>query len=194
MPRHLLSDQSQHLLGSPAFVRYNQNKVVGARAGFAFDAAYLLNGEELVKRAGEPCKAFRPSALGDSRKVVQLVPSHVLASRNCESAHDTPVGKRSLEDLSLCVREDTTEIGDLELVTQVRLVGAVSKQRLLHVKPRKRRNQIDIKDLFPDPLPQAFDEGEDVFFVAEGHFQVQLGELQRAIGAQILVAQASRDL
>src|SRR5207302_11264569 len=118
-------------------------------------------------------------------------PAHVLSTRNREAAHDASLGKHGLEDLSLCLLQMTAEVGDHELETQVWFVGAVSKQRVLHVHSGKWGDQIDIEDLFPDPRPQTFDQREDVFLVAEGHLEVELRELERAIRAQVLITQAA---
>src|SRR5204863_6397910 len=70
----------------------------------------------------------------------------------------------------------------------------VPEQRLLHVQARERRLDLDAEHVLPDLRPQALDEREDVLLGAERHLHVELSDLDDAVGAQVFVAKAARDL
>jgi len=77
--------------------------------------------------------------------------------------------------------------------TKVRLVGAVAVQGL---GPRHRRDVVGpyAGRRFRRVQHRDRDEAEDVILIDEARFDIELGELELAIGPQVLVAHASRDL
>src|SRR4029077_4002572 len=68
------------------------------------------------------------------------------------------------------------------------------EERLLHVDTRERNLDLNLEDLAPDAREQSLNQREHVLLGAERHLEVELRELERAVGAQILVAEATRDL
>ena len=76
---------------------------------------------------------------------------------------------------------------------QVGLVDAVVAHGIVVGDLREGRGQVDA-DSFECGREKAFDDAEYGFLLREGHLQVNLGELGLAVGAQILVAEAARDL
>ena len=76
---------------------------------------------------------------------------------------------------------------------QVGLVGAVLAHGVVVGDARKRRGQGDAGS-GPGSGAEFFDDTEDVVAAREGHLQIDLGELELAIGALIFVAEAAGDL
>ena len=75
----------------------------------------------------------------------------------------------------------------------VGLVDAVLADGLVVAHLRKRRLQIDADGLERGG-EESFDDGKDDFGAREGDLQVDLRELGLAVGAQVFVAEAARDL
>ena len=80
-----------------------------------------------------------------------------------------------------------------EAEAQVRLVRTVLLHRLVVGDVRDRRG-----DVVADELPQSGEDllgqRDDVLLLDEGGFDVELGELGLAVGAEVLIAVAARDL
>ena len=92
------------------------------------------------------------------------------------------------------VRPDQrSEIPDLEAVAQVGLVDAVALHRLAPGEPRERRLH-RLSRLRPEIDQDLLDHRLHVFRGDEGRLEVDLGELRLAVGAQVFVAEAARDL
>ena len=61
-------------------------------------------------------------------------------------------------------------------------------------EPRERRLQLDADALAPDRRDHPLHQPEQELLVGERHLDVELGDLLHAVGAEILVAEADRDL
>ena len=86
------------------------------------------------------------------------------------------------------------EVHQLHAEPQVRLVAAVALDRLLEAHARERRLQLDVEAFLEGVHDRALDQVEHVVLLDERHLQVHLGELRLAVSAQVLVAEAARDL
>ena len=98
------------------------------------------------------------------------------------------------ENLEGGLPENLRAIDELEAKPRVRLVDAKTVHRLLEGEPRKRRGQVHSQDILPDLLEHALAQRIDAFAVHKRKLHVDLGEFHLAVGAQILVAEATRDL
>ena len=109
------------------------------------------------------------------------------------AGHHDRADVRRLEHAERRVGEELRHVGDLEVEAQVRLVRAVLGHRLVVGDARDRP-----RDLVPDQLPQRGDdllaELDDVVLLDEAHLDVELGELRLAVGAEVFVPVAARDL
>ena len=88
---------------------------------------------------------------------------------------------------------DRTEVLDLHSESQVRLVGAVLRDGLGVGHAPKRPPDLDA-DLAEASGQGALDDLEDKRGRRERHLQVHLRELELAVGAERLVAEAAGDL
>ncbi len=84
----------------------------------------------------------------------------------------------------------------LDRVAQVRLVGA-EQADALPVGDADEGIGVDllaVGELLEHAVHDGLDGGEDVFLGDEAHLDVELVEFQRAVGAQVLVAETGGDL
>ena len=77
---------------------------------------------------------------------------------------------------------------------RVRLVGAEAPVGLLERHPRERRRDLDPEALAPDPRVHPLHRRVEELLVGKAHLDVELRDLLDAVGAEILVAEADRDL
>ena len=84
-------------------------------------------------------------------------------------------------------------LDELEAEPQVGLVGTEPAHRLGVGHPRQRGGHV-VADQRPQRGEDLLGDRDDVFGVDEAHLHVQLGELGLAVGAEIFVAVAPRDL
>src|SRR5713226_6925142 len=112
----------------------------------------------LVRRAGHPGQTLGPGPLGDQDKLIELAARHVAPAGYGEASDDTTLIECGTKDVRVGFAERIADVCDLELVTKVGFICPVSKQRFLHVKPRKRCRDVYAEDVLPHPDPQAFDE------------------------------------
>ncbi len=82
----------------------------------------------------------------------------------------------------------------VQLEAAVRLVGAVGVHGLAVGQPRKRRGEFDADALAEEMAHEPLHHLVHVVLAHERHLHVDLGVLGLAVGAQILVAQAAREL
>ena len=164
--------------------------------GIAAEEGELVFGQELGDRranlallveheVGEP---LRPPLLGERLEPVELGARELLRDA------DEPHGGRIGEDAELGVARELGRILDLELEAQIGLVRAVAVVRLLpgHATERAmRRLTVERLEARADG---ALDHVPDVLANGERHLDVQLPVLELAVGAEILVSQAGRDL
>ncbi len=101
---------------------------------------------------------------------------------------------RSAEHRELAVLDQLGHVDQLQRDAQVRLVRTVAAHGLGPGHARELGIELDVDDLLEDRADHAFDEVLHVALAHEGELHVQLGELQLAVRAQGLVAEAARDL
>ena len=135
-------------------------------------------------------------ALGELRQRVELRARH-LALPGVDRPHDAgwvrPI-QHGRKDLELRRAQRVRHVVDLEAEARVGAVGAVAQQRLVVGHARVGRlphvQAADVEDLRHQPLVDV----DHVVLGDEGHLEVQLRELGLAVGTQVLVAKAARDL
>ena len=98
------------------------------------------------------------------------------------------------EDAELRAARDLGRVLELEPEARVRLVRAEPAIGLLEGHARERRLDLDPEALAPDAGVHALHHVVEELLVGEAHLDVELGDLLHAVGAQILVPEADRDL
>ena len=110
--------------------------------------------------------------------------------RHAQEAH----GLSAREDAELRAARELGRVLELEPVAQVGLVGAEAAVGLGVGHAREGRVELDSQRLAPDRLHHPLHQLEDQLLVGKGHLDVELRDLLDAVGAEILVAEADRDL
>src|SRR5918994_1059809 len=157
----------------------------------------LVLGQELGDRAVEPLRRdpHPHEALGAPalRLVGQLVEPP--AGELGPARHPDALDARRLERLEPGRGEHRRQLDQLHPEAGVGLVGAVALGRLLpgHAAER-RRVDVDAGDRLRAGAHGLVDEGDDLGLADEAGLHVELGELELAVGTQVLVAQAAGDL
>ena len=106
-----------------------------------------------------------------------------------------PRVEHALEDLELRAAQRVGDVGDLQPEARVGPVGAEARHRLVVAHPRPGRRARDRQARDVEHLPHhRLHRVDHVVLVDERHLEVELGELGLAVGAQVLVAEAARDL
>ena len=105
--------------------------------------------------------------------------------------HRPDVGR--LEHPERGVGEVLGALDEFEPEAQIRLVGAEPAHRVGVGHPRNGPGQL-VADQRPQRGQDLLGDGDDVVGADEAHLHVELGELRLAVGAEILVAVAARDL
>ena len=132
--------------------------------------------------------------LGELRQlVVVLARERLGGTGHAQAAHDATGTDGAREHAELGARDLLADVADLECVAQVGLVGAVAGERLAVGHARER--QLDLVTcVAPDLGHQLLGQRQHVLALDEAHLEVELRELQRAIGALGLVTPAAGDL
>jgi hypothetical protein len=154
-------------------------------------AALSVPGQWRVKALigdAEPREALGAELFGEVGQLVELAAREAGAARDADRLHGG-----GAEGLHLGVGEDLGEVLEDHGETQVGLVGAVVVQRL---GPGHRRDGpgTHAGGGLGRVEHRARHEAEHVVLADETGLEVELGEFELTIGAQVLVAQASRDL
>ena len=89
---------------------------------------------------------------------------------------------------------DRRGVGELEAEAQVGLVGAETNHGLAKREARKGCADLGPQALLPQRVEQALDGVEHLVLCDEAHLEIDLGVLGLAVGAQVLVAHAAREL
>ena len=113
----------------------------------------------------------------------------VALARHADGLH-----RAGLERPELGRREDLATVDELEAEAQVGLVGPVALHRLVPRHALDHRRAARRVTASTAAADRAADDGHHVVGVGEAHLHVELHELELAVGAQVLVAQAARDL
>ena len=110
------------------------------------------------------------------------------------SARTTPPDSIApAKTLNSLAAEHVGQVHDLDAQPAVGPVGAVAQHRLVVGHALERQRDLDAAER-EHALEQAVDHVEHVLLLDERHLHVELGELGLAVGAEVLVAEAARDL
>ncbi len=196
-PAEVVAELAEHLAGGGPLVGDDEQEVAGLGGETLLQLRLLCLGEELGDRRLEgalggdlqPHQALGAHLLGLVGEAVELVTAILVGLACGVDALDAGGTGKGLE---FGGTEDVGEFGELHCEAQVGLVDAEAVHRL---EPG------DLDDL-PRVLTGGAGRGDHgaadglvhVVLVDEAHLGVELHELVLAVGAQVLVAQAARDL
>ena len=90
--------------------------------------------------------------------------------------------------------ERAGEVAELEAETEVRAVGAEPGERVVVADARERQLELRAAHALEHVRDQALVHGQDVLDLDERHLDVELGEIRLAVGALVLVTEATGDL
>ena len=139
-------------------------------------------------------QAFRAEALRVFGHCLDLSLCGAGQSFGVERLHDAAVGDRTAEDFERAGAEFLGEVREFHAEARVRFVDAVAVQRLLEGEAFEWRRHVQVQRDFPDALEQPLNQVINVLAFNERHLDVNLRELRLAVGPQILVAVAAREL
>ena len=114
-----------------------------------------------------------------------------------DDAHFTAAAHDLLEQAEAALLEVPGYVADDQRIAQVRLVAAVFQHRLGIGNAwefARRRHALAVRELLEHARQHRLYRLKDVFLRHKAHLEVELVEFRAAIGAQILVAEAGRDL
>ena len=188
--------RSEHVVDQATSARGDQQEVAGLGAHRVDGPELLGLGQELEHRAVEPAAVDHPhphqtrgtELLGPVDELVDLGVRHPALTGQPDGLDQV-----GLEGAELGGAEDLAQVDELEAEAHVGLVGAVV---LLGLVPRHARHGTGARpgDRLGRVEHRFADHGHDVVGVGEAHLCVELHELELAVGAQVLVAQAAGDL
>ncbi len=163
-----------------------------------------LGAEVLGDRAAPGALVLAPEDVAEAGLPLALGPRvHTVAERAAAALRrgDRPHGVLGVfqdagEQAKAAAAEAFRDIGHLDGVAQVGLVAAVPGDGVAVGDARERigRDALAVGELFEDAVHHRLDGVEDVVLGDEAHLHVELVEFQAAVGAQVLVAEAGRDL
>ena len=158
--------------------------------------------EELRDRRPNPlvveldCRqALGSGLLGQLRDPIDFAASVTAAAGDNDRLDLTARCQHAREGLELRRGERCRDVLEFESEPQVRSIVAEPVHRFLVCEPRKRH----LRDRLVAPRCGQFDielldQRHNVYFLDEGHFDVELGKLRLAIGSLSLVAETAGDL
>ena len=175
-----------------------EDRVAGLGADRVGQAGQVRLGEVLGHRAARLAGLRVEHDVGQAAGAARLGPVlpavELLAGLRRAAGHDDRADVFGLEHAELGALEVGGQLVQLDGVAQVGLVGAVAVHRVVVGDARQRRRQLVAGQLAPQRADDRLAELDDVVLGHEGHLDVELGELGLAVGAEVLVAVAARDL
>ena len=153
--------------------------------GFVFAAFALDEGEGFDGEAGLD---------GEFVEAVHLAGGDTGEAFGVDGADHAALVEGAAEDFEGGVGKDGGEVDELHGEAGVGLIAAVVVHGLLVGHAGEGAGDIAVEAGFEHAGEEAFDEGVDVGFADEGGFDVDLGELGLAVGAEVFVAEAAGDL
>ena len=179
-----------------------EDRVARVGAGRRTNAVELVLRQELGDRRAHLTRlveqqvreALAAPLLGELGELVEVLAAETSAARAGQGADTAAPFDRALEDAEAGVAHELGDVADLEAVAEVGLVAAEAQYRLAVRHLREGPRQVDVEDLFPDAAVQVLGEIEDLVALHERHLEVELRELELAIGALGLIAEAAGDL
>ncbi len=193
----------EDVIGLGRGVRLEEEQRARARAGALDHARALLVGEELRDRRlpravghdPHPRQAARAELLArKGLEAVDLAAAEGVGVVDRQALHDAAFVDRAAEGPEAARGEDVRELDQLELDAGVGLVAAVARHRLRVRQAREGPRQAHADHVLPRAGGELLERGEHVVDADERHLEVELRELELAVGAQVLVAEAARDL
>src|SRR5262249_7138334 len=128
-------------------------------------------------------------------ELVDLAPREAGAAGHADAPDGAATLNRVLEDAELCAGDDVGKVDELQAEAHVRFVAAEAAHALAVAQAWERRRYLEVRpQRSHHARVELLDQVEDVFLRAEAHLEVELGELRLAVGAQVLVAEAARNL
>ena len=173
-----------------------ENSVTGLCANVLGDALALSVGNVLghwPTQSAVLCDGDVGEALGTAL-LGPVLPCIELAARLRSTAvHDYGTDVFVLEDAEGGVLEELGALDDLDVEAQIRLIGAVVLHGIGKGHARDWGLNV-VADELPQLLDNLFTKRNDIVLIHEGHLHVQLGKFRLAVGAEVLIAVAARDL
>jgi hypothetical protein len=136
----------------------------------------------------------RPAALRVLDELVELLAAEIGAARRGERLDQPTVGRHLRERVEPRPGEEVNQVDQFHPVAEISLIRPVAVDHLVERHPSERGVDLDALGLGDDPRVQRLDHREDVLLVHERHLDVELGELEPAIGPGRLITQALHDL
>ena len=179
-----------------------EDRVARVGAGRRADAVELVLRQELGDRRTHLTRLVEQQVreslaaplLGELGELVEVLAAEARAPGAGQRTHAATALDGTLEDAEARVAHELGDVADLEAVAKVGLVAAEAQDRLAVRHLREGPRQIDVEDLLPDAAVQVLGEIEDLVALDERHLEVELRELELAIRALRLIAEATSDL
>ena len=119
----------------------------------------------------------------------------VRTAGHAQTDHATAFHIRSArEHFEIDIFHHVSQLGEFELNTHVRFVGAVFRHRGGEIHHRERIRQIDVECVLEGLANHAFKQIADFLFGHERSFAIDLGKFRLTISTQVFVAEAFGDL
>ena len=154
-------------------------------------------GEELRDRRANLARRLVPDEVRQPSSAVhlrELLERPELGARERPRDAKEADGLRAGEDAELRLPRELSRILELERETGIGLVRAKSAIRLGERHALPRRLDLDAEALAPDPREHLLHRHEELLAVGEAQLDVELRQLLHPVGAEVLVAEADRDL
>src|SRR5947209_6926963 len=198
-PRDLVAQSAQRSRHDRGPARDDEQRVALLRPGARGNARDRLLAERLQKRRRKliaelhPGERPRAVALRELLKFVQRLTREVRAAAHDETLDLPALLNRRGERRERRPFERGREVLQLHPEAQVWLVAAVAPERLGVGETLKRRLQLRA-DESEDAGEQALDQSVNLLARGEAELNVELREFGLAVGPQVFVAEAARDL
>src|SRR5205807_1399299 len=118
-------DQAHYGLRAALLVGCDDDDVRLPRPSGGTDTGTFALAQEFVEWSRHPGQALPAGALCQHDKLVEFLAGQVDASGHCHPAYDAATVEDPLENLRLGSSQNLSQVGYLQVVTEVRLVGAV---------------------------------------------------------------------
>src|SRR5207237_2342613 len=103
-------------------------------------------------------------------------------------------GDSAAENFERAAAKFLGEIHQLHPKTPVRLVDPETIDRFLEAHSIERRRDIHVEGNVPNPFQHSLDQVVNVLALDERHFDIDLRELELAVGSLIFVPKTAREL
>ena len=193
---------TQHLVDHGRLVRAEHDQVSRLDVERALDGGQLVFGEELGDGAVDlalaavlnPGHALGAPLDGQLAQLVDLRARPVAHALGVDGLHHPARCQRPGKDLESAVGHNLGDVHELHAEAPVGTVAAVFGHGLRVGHAVEREGDVVDADGRKDLLEHVFHQAHDVVIGHEAHLDVDLGELGLAVGAQIFVAEAPRNL